>query len=537
MAKYGFGFTVDAIGAERILPLNRGWFGFQKQDEPFTEAEQVRLALEELGPTFVKLGQVLSTRADLIPPEYQLELAKLQDNVPPAPYADIKAEIEVELGAPPEEIFETFDTQPLAAASIGQVYAATLADGSDVVVKVQRPSARATVEEDLDILQRLATQARKHWDKENQYNIEELAREFSDTLRGELDYRREAHNADRFAANFAGFEGVIIPTIYWDYSTSRIVTMSRVRGIKISELAQLDAAGIDRPALAKRSASILLKMIFDEGFFHADPHPGNFFVEADGTIALIDFGMVGTVDAQAQSLLSNLLIGFIREDIDLLTETFIGLAGPDQLVNRFALNQDLARLVTSTRGDETSELNITAVLEETTGIVREYRLRMPSNIANLLRTITIADGLGTMLDPDFNYVEQVTPYAQRMLLEQYSPQRMVKEFLQSSKAAAELVVELPNQLRRVMSDLERGNLQVGISPGSFERPLQQLSTLVNRLVVGMLTASFIVSLAVLLSTNRLAGWTGFMGVLFGLGFFISAIFGIYLAWKIFRSGM
>ena len=255
------------------------------------------MALEDMGVTFVKLGQILATRADLLPPDYQAELAKLQDRARPLPAGTVEKAIQDELGAPPAELFGSFDTEPLAAASIGQAHAATLKDGFEVVVKVRRPGAVEQVEEDLAILAELAAVASRRWEIAEQYDVVGLAQEFEQTLTAELDYVREGRNAERFARNFVDHPDVHIPRVFQDTSTARVLTLERIHGVKIDDLAGLEAAGIDRHDLAERAARVVLKMVFEDGFFHADPHPGNFFIEDGGRIGLIDFGMVGSLDA------------------------------------------------------------------------------------------------------------------------------------------------------------------------------------------------------------------------------------------------
>lgn len=259
LARHGLGYLVGILGLERFVPFHKGLLKHPRRAQPYTRPEHVRMALEELGATFIKLGQILSTRTDLLPPEYLAEFARLQDAAPTIPLEAVQETISRELGQPIEAIFATFDPNPLAAASIGQVHAATLLDGTEVVVKVRRPGVVEQVEEDLEILQHLAVTASRRWERADQYDLVGLAQEFAQTLRAELDYLREGHNAERFAANFADDATVHIPRVYWKITTSRVLTLERISGIKINDLAALDAAGIDRVTLAERAARIILK--------------------------------------------------------------------------------------------------------------------------------------------------------------------------------------------------------------------------------------------------------------------------------------
>ena len=271
------GYLLSTFGLERFVPLRGGIRRYARAGRHYTRPEHVRLAIEELGATFIKLGQILSTRTDILPPEYIAELAKLQDQAPPVDSAIIVEMIVEELGYPITEVFATFDPVPVAAASIGQAHAATLPNGKEVIVKVRRPGVVEQIEEDLEIIQNLAVTASRRWEFADHYDLPGLAREFAQTLRAELDYIREGRNAERFAVNLANNPSIHIPCIYWETTTARVLTLERIRGIKINDLSALDAAGIDRPALAERAVRIILKMILEDGFYHADPHPGNFF--------------------------------------------------------------------------------------------------------------------------------------------------------------------------------------------------------------------------------------------------------------------
>lgn len=339
------GYLVGVLGLARVVPFERGLLGHERRAERYTQPEHVRLALEQLGATFVKLGQVLSTRADLMPPEYQAELAKLQDAAPPIPADAVQEVVAQELGADADAAFAAFDLEPLAAASIGQAHAATLPDGTEVVVKVRRPGVVDQVQQDLEILQNLVASASRRWEATAGYDLVGLADEFARTLRAELDYLQEGRNAERFAANFADDPDVQIPRVFWETTTSRVLTLERIRGIKISDLDALDAAAIDRRALAERATRVTAQMVFEDGFFHADPHPGNFFIQPGGRIGIIDFGMVGTVDDRLRERLGTLLMALAREDADRVAGALLALGISAGTVNRVALRDDVAELL------------------------------------------------------------------------------------------------------------------------------------------------------------------------------------------------
>ena len=493
------------------------------------------MALEDIGVTFVKLGQILATRADLLPPDYQAELAKLQDRARPLPAGAAEKAIQDELGARPAELYGSFDIEPLAAASIGQAHAATRKDGSEVVVKVRRPGAVEQVEEDLAILSELAAVAGRRWEIAELYDVVGLAKEFEETLTAELDYVLEGRNAERFARNFADHPDIHIPRVFWDTSTARVLTLERIHGVKIDDLAGLEAAGIDRHDLAERAARVVLKMVFEDGFFHADPHAGNFFIEAGGRIGLIDFGMVGSLDTRTREQLARLLLGVISGDPERLVDSFLELGVARQRVDRARLSEDLGHLLSRYQGRSLGEMRLGPMLEESLKIMRRHRLHLPSTLALLLKTVAMHESLGTGLDPDFQMTQVLVPYAQRMMLQEFSPTVWARRFGAAGLDAARLGADLPKLLRRLMSEVESGSLEVGMRPQGFEPILHRFERLANRIVLGILAAAFINGLAVLMSVYHPPGWEGWIGTFFAVGFLLAAGLGAYIAWGIIRS--
>jgi len=535
LTRHGLRWLRDASGLERFRPF-RPDLSESAGAESFTAAERVRLALEELGATFIKLGQFLSTRADLLPPEYQTELVKLQDSAPPFDSKTAKETIEAELGRPVSALFASFDLEPLAAASIGQAHAATLRDGREVVVKVRRPGVVEQVEEDLEILQNLASAMSRHWEFAALYDVEGLAQEFARTLRSELNYLQEARNAENFAGNFAGDPNVHIPRVFREMTTSRALTLERVRGVKVSDLDSLEANGIDRRDLAERGTEIILKMIFEDGFFHADLHPGNFFIEPDGRFGLIDFGMVGSVDEKLQERLAGLLLALAAADYDQLVDALLEMGVAASRIDRDRLRRDLENMISPYYGRPLGEIALTPLLNDALAVVRRHRMRLPSNLALLLKTIIITEGLGARLDPDFCLLSVIEPYANRLLLNLYSPARWLRKLERAGLDMAWLGAEAPQQLRRLIRAIERNGFEFGMRPESFEPLIKRLERIANRIVLGILAAAFIAGLAALLSVYRPPGWENWAGVMFAAGFFIALALGIYLAWSILRSG-
>ena len=500
-----------------------------------TKPEHLRLALEELGTTFIKLGQILSTRGDLLPPEYLKELTKLQDAATPVPFEAIKQTLDAELGRPIDEMFLEFDPQPVAAASIGQAHQATLLDGTEVIVKIRRPGVVEQVNEDLEILKELAAAASKRWQLAERYELNGLVEEFSQTLRAELDYIREAHNAERFAANFENDPVIRIPRIFWDTTTSRVLTLERVRGLKINDLAGLDQQGVDRTHLAESATGTVLKMVCEDGFFHADPHPGNFFIQPDGAIKLIDFGMVGVLDEATQDRLADLLINISRNDADSLVDVFLDLGVTRSHVDRQSFRHDIENLLSAYWGLPLAELRVIDVLNAVFEIMRRHRLHLPSNLALLLKTVIMVEGLGVNLDPDFRLMTVLAPYSQKLLLRKYSPDRWLKQAVRAGLDFARFGAEMPQQLRRIVSAAEVGNLQIGMRPEGFDPVVDRLDKIANRIVLGVIAAAFINGLAVLVSVYRPPGWEHWAWLVFAFGLLCAMVLGVYLSFSVLRS--
>jgi ubiquinone biosynthesis protein len=380
-----------------------------------TAAQHTRVAIEELGPTAIKLGQMLSTRNDVLPPDWQHELTRLQDAAPLVPPAAIRATIVEELSRPMHELFDSFVDAPLACASIGQAHAAKPPGGTDVVVKVRRPGVVDEVERDLEVITSVVALLSRWSRHVRSRDAMDLVDQFSTTLRHELDYLREANNVERFAANFADDPDIRIPAVHHELSTARVLTLERLGGFKIDDLDALAAAGIDRVALAQRATSLVLRSIFEHGFFHADPHPGNFFIEPSGRIGLIDFGMVGEVDPATRAALTSVLVALVTTDAGPLVEGNVRLGISRESTDTDAFVADLNELMATDLSKPLGELSLGHVLSSVLAIVRRHHLRFPSNLALLAKTLGMCEGLAAHLDPQFRMTEAITPYVAQLL--------------------------------------------------------------------------------------------------------------------------
>jgi ubiquinone biosynthesis protein len=536
LANHELWYLVEVLDLGRFVPVHLHKNAPSSPDSPrlYTEPEQLRMAFEELGPTFMKLGQMLSTRTDLLPPDYQRELAKLQDDAPTISFETVRETITAELGRPLEQAFATFDATPLAAASLGQAHLATLQDGTEVVVKVRRPGAVEQVDEDLKLLHSLASIASHRWKLARQYDVVGLVQEFDQALRAELDYLHEGRNAERFARNFAADSQVQIPRVFGEISTSRVLTLERLQGMKVTDLAALDTAGIDRTDLSHRFAQMLLKTVFEDGFFHADLHPGNLFIEKQGRVGLIDFGMVGTVDADTRNSLERLLFGMARQDTDRVVDALLALGVTQQPVDRSALRRDLEQSLMQYYDQPLSAIALGPLLAEVLGIVRHHQLVLPSNLLLLFKTMAMGEGMGVQLNPSFHLAEVLTPYAKQLIFQQNSPSAWMKRLGKADIELAWLATDLPQRLRRLLDDLDRGVLKIDVQPTGLDPMIRRVERIANRIVLGVVVAAFIIALAVLMSVYHPAGST--LGqVLFLIGFVLAVVLALYLIWCIFRS--
>jgi ubiquinone biosynthesis protein len=495
LSRHGVAFLATGTAPTSWVPFHRGWLGHQPRDEPYTRPDHVRLALEELGPTFVKLGQIASTRPDLLPHDYVVELVKLQDAAPPVPGEIISQLVREELGSGPDEAFAEFDLAPLASASIGQAHAARLPNGTNVVVKVRRPDAVETVTEDLEILDNWASHAAMRWDTAADFDVAGVAEEFAETLRSEMDYLREGRNAERFAANFASNPEVHIPRVFWQRTTSKVLTLERIDGIKVDDLDALDAAGIDRRALAVRATGVACKMIFEDGFFHADPHAGNLFVEPGGRIGIIDFGMVGEVDDQLRGQLGALLLSVSRQDADAVTDAVLTLAIVNGQVDRDELREDLAQLMAQYEGHPIGEIPVGPLIKEMLDVLRRHHLRLPRQMALLLKMLIMVEGMGAQLDPQFHLGDVLGPYAQRLVVERFSAAELAKWFVQLGSDAAQIAVDLPELMRRLTALLDRGGFDAHLRADELEPLVKRTERIGDRLVAAMILSAVIDALA------------------------------------------
>lgn len=536
LVRHGFGDVLSQLGVNRRLGLPIRLLRRQAAGGELTRAQRVRLALEELGPTFIKFGQIVSTRPDLVPPDFITELSRLRDEVPPEPWEPIKTCIEAELGHSIEELFATFDPHPIAAASLGQVHVATLSDGAEVVVKAQRPNIERIINVDLDILYDLARLAQRRTPLGQIYDLVEIAEDFAHTLRAELDYRREGRNADRLRENFEDVPYLYVPQVHWDYTTQRVLVLERIAGIKIDDVQALDAAGYDRYRIAAHAASMITKEILDDGYFHADPHPGNFVVMEGEVIGAMDFGMVGHLSPADKADLARLYVVAIEQDVPGAADELIRMGVAEYHVDRAALERDLRRMMHKYYGLSVEELKAGELIEEFMTVAFRHKLRFPSNLWLVAKVIAMTEGLGLRLAPGFDMFSAAQGYVRRYRRRMWLPTEWGPSVARGAMDLADLMLRLPKQTTRLLEQAERGHLEAQVRMPDLLDATNRLDRIANRLALAMLTAGFTIGIGWVIPSLDLSWPWGWLTWFVLAGFLGVSFLGVWLMLSIWRSG-
>jgi len=533
-ARHGFGFLFNRREPGTRIRLRAPWRSSQKGVPPQLDnlAVHFRLALEELGPTFVKFGQILSTRADILPLSFIAELGKLVDSVSPEPWEIIRGLLTRELGREPEKVFASIDPQPIASASLSQVHAASLPDGQEVVIKVQRPNITSVIETDLEILSSLAVSAQAT-SLGKIYDFSGIADDFSFTLRNELDFQREGRSADRLRESFAEEPNLLyIPKIYWELSTRQVLVMERIQGIKISDIPALDAAGYDRHKVAMNSASATVKQVLEDGFFHADPHSGNYLIMPGEVIGLVDFGKVGYLRDKDRMDLIRLYIVAIEMDVDGLIDQLMRLGAVREDVDRNRLAYDLNRFLNKYYGVPIKYVRARELIDEITAITFRHHLRLPSTWWLVGQTIVMLEGIGLQLDPDFDVFKAAEPHIQGLMAKLFLPHDgWLRTVMMDGANWGELLHRLPRVGNRMLERLER-NEPFRMELKDLDRILSRVDRLVTRLALSLLVAAFVVGLPILIpltTPGSLPRWLLLIGMIPIIGT------GIWLAFSLLNT--
>jgi ubiquinone biosynthesis protein len=534
--KHGFGYFFESHKLTDLLPKRRTEDLSNGGAESLsTRGQHLRELLDELGPTFVKFGQLLSTRPDAVPPDIIVELRKLQDEVRPFPFEDVERVIEEDLDLTLDRLFLEFDEQPIAAASIGQVHRAVLPNGRQVAVKVQRPDAPRQIEADVALMHQAARLAHERVRALDFVDTREIVDEFARSIRQELDYRLEGRNADAFHVNFAGHPHIRIPRVYWSYTRARVLTLEYLDGVKLSELSP-DYTLDERRGLAYVMTEAWMAMIFRNGFFHGDPHPANILVLGPEQIGLVDFGQVGKLSDDDMSKLTALFIDAANENIEALPRRLsdLGVRYPKEREEEFT--SELREIFYRYYGASLSEIDPIQVIREAFQLIYSMNLRLPTRFVLLDKAIATLGSVGVDLYPDFNVFEVAKPYARNLMVKRYTPQQVARRARRESIELARILHDTPYQVHDFLEQIRDGQIEVGFVHKGLDDFMQKLDVGINRLVValvvvgGLLGSSIIGAFATTGPTIFGVNWFS------ALGFVASALLAVWLLVGVVRSG-
>ncbi|BCA79178.1 2-polyprenylphenol 6-hydroxylase [Desulfuromonas sp. AOP6] len=538
LIKYGFGGLIEQLNITYYIELGRKIVTLGKVSrelERLTQAERLRLAMEELGPTFIKLGQLLSTRPDVIPAEFIEELRKLQDKVPPIPADEVRKQITQELSQSVEELFACFSVTPLASASISQVHRARLTTGEEVVLKVRRPRIEQIVETDLDILMGLAYLVEKHLPTGELYDPTGIVKEFRRTIYREMDFSREGHTIDRFAANFSDDPTIHVPRVFWKYTGETVLTMEYVDGIKVSHFDQLRQKGHDLKAIARHGADAILKQVLIHGLFHGDPHPGNIYILEQDKVCFLDYGMVGRLDDSLKYQLVDLLVAVLKRDVDRIINMLLYSGELTDESNIRDLRRDLTDFIDDYYEIPLQEINAGKLLSEFVEILSHNRIKFRSDLILLAKALITIEGIGRQLDPDFNMIDHLKPFLEKVIHERLAPAALGKELLKVLQDYGSFAKTLPSDLKEFINRINKNKFKIDLEHRGLEKMISDLDKSSNRLSFSLVIGSLIVGSSLIMQTEK--GPLLFNFPILGLlGYSIAGFLGLWLAVAILRSG-
>ncbi len=532
--KHGFGYFFERHRLTDLFP----WISRDgSADTPSDRGRRLREMLDELGPTFVKFGQLLSTRPDIVPPDIVVELQKLQDDVRPIPFADVRRVIEEELGLTIEQAFLEFDEQPTAAASIGQVHHALLPNGERIAVKVQRPNAPRQIESDIALLFQAARLAKERVRALDFIDAEQVVEEFARSIRSELDYRAEARNAEIFRRNFAGQPDVKIPRVYWTYTRRRVLVLELLEGVQLADLNVAALSQAERRDLAYRIAETWMTMIFRHGFFHGDPHPANIFVmEGGSAVGLVDFGQVGKLTDEDMSRLTGLFIDAANERVEALPRRLaeLGVRFPRDREEEFG--EELRDVYYRYYGVSLAEIDPLQVIREAFEVIYRMNLRLPTRFVLLDKAIATLASVGIELYPEFNVFEVAKPYARNLMIERFSPERMLARAQKESHELVRIAAEIPHQLHDILDELRDGQIDVGFVHKGLDEFMHKVDVAFNRLVVALIVVGGLIGSSLIGIFATHGPFVFGVNFLSFIGFILSGALGVWLLWGVIRSG-
>jgi ubiquinone biosynthesis protein len=533
--RHGFGYWFDTHRLTDLFPRRAA--RDEVDGQPSQRGQHLREMLDELGPTFVKFGQLLSTRPDVLPPDIINELRGLQDDVRPFPIADVEKVIEEDLGLTIGQLFAEFDEKPIAAASIGQVHRATLPNGKQVAVKVQRPGAPRQIEADVALLYQAAKIAKERVRALDFIDAHQLVDEFARSIRQELDYRLEARNADTFHRNFAGHPHVRVPRVFWTYTRSRVLTLEWLDGIQVADIDAEHWSLEDRRDLAYLMTETWMTMIFRHGFFHGDPHPANVLVLGNGDqIGLVDFGAVGKLTDDDISKLTRIFIDAAAENIEALPRRLaeLGVRYPKEREEEFLA--ELREMYYRYYGASLAEIDPLQVIREAFQLIYSMNLRLPTRFLLLDKAIATLGSVGVDLYPEFNVFEVARPYARGLMLERFTPQRMANRARKESLRLGAMALELPYQIHDVLEEFRDGQIEIGFVHKGLDDLLNRMDVVFNRLVIAMVVAGGLIGSSLIGIFAKTGPHVLGINIISVIGFAFSGLLGLWLLWGVVRSG-
>ncbi len=535
--KYGVDDILGAFKIDKYIDVGRKLISRKQREliNNYSRPERVRMAFEDLGPTFIKLGQTLSMRPDFISIKFINELSKLQDMVPPCDFPEIKTIIESEFNRALDKIFDFFDPTPIASASIGQVYKARLKDGREVAVKVQRPGLDNLVAVDLGIMYHLASIIEKNIAEISFLRPTKIVEEFTRIIAKELDYTIEANHLERFAQNFTNDPTIHIPAVYRLQTSKRVLTMEYLDGIKISDIARLDKDGVDKKQITGSGANILLKQIFDHGFFHSDPHSGNIFILANNVIGMLDFGQVGAVDQQSREDFVDLIDNVVHQNAFKATRQLLKITYWDKKPDTRRLEKEIADFIGNHLHKTLKDLNISFLLQDLLNIVSRFQLRIPPDIFLMMKALGTIEGIARQLDPDFDMIEQATPFIKQIKLERLNPQRLGDDIQTLTGEFIQFFKQFPTDMIEISRLIRGHKLSLKIDNNSLETIQSTNNKTGNRIAFSIIIAAIIIGSALVITakTPPLIFGMSFLGF---TGIAVSAVMGLWLFIAIIRNG-
>ena len=539
LVKYGFGEVLAKLELQKHLDFGKGFILGKRAAEiaDVSHWARMRMALEELGPTFVKFGQMMSTRPDMIPRELIAELEKLQEEVPPFSTEDAKRIIAEELNSSVDRIFMDFSGSSIAAASIAQVHKAVLPGGEEVAVKIQRPDIDKIIEVDLEIMLHLATRAEKHLKEDEAIDIVKLVEEFARVIRKELNFRIEAAYIERFANNFQDDTTIHVPKVYKEFSSGKVLTMEFIGGYKVTDITKTEVRehGIDPKVVASRGLDLILKQIFEHGFFHADPHPGNIRVLDGNVICFLDYGMMGRLSARHREDLADIFIGIISRDEHKITKTILKLTGRSHVRDVEELESDIAELIEVYAYGSLKELEIGGVITHMGDVIIEHHLEGPRDFYLLAKALVTIEGVGRELDPEFNAVSHAEPFAEKLIMERMSPRKLIEDFYLSALETRLLLRDLPSEARDILARVRQGEVKIKFEHKGLDPMLKTLDQTNNRMVFAIVLASLVIGSALMVLSGVPPKWheIPIIGI---IGFLGAGIMAFWLLFSILRHG-